>query len=241
MWKKLFCLICGLSVSTSYASIVIMGTRVIYPAEKKSVVVQVTNDGNNPALIQSWIDDGNINATPDQIKVPFLITPPIARIEAKQGQSLRLSYTGGALPTDRESVFYLNILDVPPKHESTKQDESYLQIAIRQRLKLLFRPADLKMKVTDSYQAVTWKLSSQQGKTILTAQNPSPYYVTYRSVQLVQNGRTFDVAEPKMVAPFSSNQFVIPAKISASTASQVKWDIVNDYGGHSTGESTVQP
>ncbi|WP_082985067.1 fimbria/pilus periplasmic chaperone [Gallibacterium genomosp. 3] len=53
MWKKLFCLICGLSVSTSYTSIVIIGTRVIYSAEKKVLLVQVTNDNNNPALIQS--------------------------------------------------------------------------------------------------------------------------------------------------------------------------------------------
>lgn len=41
------------------ASIVLDGTRVVYPAGKKEVTVTVSNQNNNPVLIQSWIDSGN--------------------------------------------------------------------------------------------------------------------------------------------------------------------------------------
>lgn len=43
----------------AHAGIVIYGTRVIYPAEKKEVVVQLVNQGEQASLVQSWIDDGN--------------------------------------------------------------------------------------------------------------------------------------------------------------------------------------
>lgn len=41
----------------AHAGIVIYGTRVIYPAEKKEVVVQLVNQGEQASLVQSWIDD----------------------------------------------------------------------------------------------------------------------------------------------------------------------------------------
>ncbi|EIX2933804.1 fimbria/pilus periplasmic chaperone, partial [Salmonella enterica] len=38
----------------AHAGIVIYGTRVIYPAEKKEVVVQLVNQGEQASLVQSW-------------------------------------------------------------------------------------------------------------------------------------------------------------------------------------------
>ncbi len=55
--------------------------------------------------MQTWIDNGQIDAAPDQIQTPFVITPPISRIEANKGQTIRITHTGEALPKDRESVF----------------------------------------------------------------------------------------------------------------------------------------
>lgn len=64
-----------MSMSASYANVVILGTRVIYPADQKSVTVQLSNNNQKPALIQSWIDTGDQTASPDQIKVPSLSHP----------------------------------------------------------------------------------------------------------------------------------------------------------------------
>ena len=46
--------------SSSIADIVISGTRVIYKSDQKSVNVRLENKGNNPLLVQSWLDTGAV-------------------------------------------------------------------------------------------------------------------------------------------------------------------------------------
>ncbi len=53
------------------ANVVVNGTRVIYPANNKDVIVQLLNNGADPSLVQAWIDDGDINSTPETANVPF--------------------------------------------------------------------------------------------------------------------------------------------------------------------------
>lgn len=57
-------------------SVVIMGTRVVYPATQKSISIRLNNDNESPALVQSWLDDGDAAAPPESVHVPFIITPP---------------------------------------------------------------------------------------------------------------------------------------------------------------------
>ncbi|OWF72242.1 pilus assembly protein PapD, partial [Yersinia frederiksenii] len=47
------------------ASVVITGTRVIYPEKQKEVTVKVNNTGTGPVVLQSWIDNGDVNARPE--------------------------------------------------------------------------------------------------------------------------------------------------------------------------------
>lgn len=124
------------------ANVVIIGTRVIFLAEQKSVNVQLQNSSSDPALVQSWLDRGDINSRPNSIQVPFLVTPPVVRIEPNAGQTLRVVFIGKEnLPQDRETLFYLNVLDVPPKPKAEDLGTNYLQFAIRSRIKFFYRPA----------------------------------------------------------------------------------------------------
>jgi chaperone protein EcpD len=102
-------------VSSAHASVVISGTRVVYQAKEREVTVKLSNEGSSPALVQVWLDTGNPNATPDESDVPFTLTPPLFRLDPKKGQSLRLIYTQEPLPQDKESLFWLNVLEVPPR------------------------------------------------------------------------------------------------------------------------------
>jgi chaperone protein EcpD len=211
---------------TASASIVISGTRVIYPADAKEVTVKLTNKGSGPVLIQSWIDNGDTNAKPESISVPFILTPPINRVEPSKGQTLRLSYTGAALPTNKESVFWLNVLEIPAK--AAKQgDENYLQMAFRSRIKLFFRPAGLSGNANDAAKALTW--SANTGGVLAT--NPTPYYVSLVTVTV--NGKQ---AEGQMVAPGGSQKFALPA---ASAGNKVGFEFVNDYGAVNNAESVI--
>lgn len=103
------------------------GTRVVYPSNAREITLQLSNNGTAPSLVQAWIDDGNAKSTPDEANVPFIITPPISRVEATKGQTLRITAlpNSSQLSQQQESIFWLNVLDIPPKPEGkTQQDQS---------------------------------------------------------------------------------------------------------------------
>jgi chaperone protein EcpD len=206
----------ALFTTSSLASVVISGTRVIYPSDAKEVSVKLNNVGPSPVLIQSWIDTGDVTAKPAAIQVPFVLTPPMNRVEPSKGQTLRISYTGGALPMDRESVFWLNVLEVPAK-KVAKAEENLLQMAFRSRIKLFYRPVGLVGNANDAVKAVTW---SAKGNS-LQAINPTPYHVSFASIKV--NGKT---VEGEMVAPHGTQTFTLSVK----AGNNVTGDFVNDYG-----------
>ena len=82
------------------AGVVIGGTRVIYPAQSREITVQLSNIGDAPSLVQAWIDSGNPEQTAEDADAPFMLTPPIARVEPGRNQALRLMFAGAELPTD---------------------------------------------------------------------------------------------------------------------------------------------
>ncbi|WP_334471176.1 fimbrial biogenesis chaperone [Arsenophonus sp. PmNCSU2021_1] len=120
MKKFLLFIILIISSKNILANIVLQGTRIIYYEAKGNVTVQLTNNGKLPALVQSWVDDGNINSTPEKSHSPFYVFPPIVKIAGLKGQQLKIKMISHKLPKNRESVFYLNILDIPLYPENTQ-------------------------------------------------------------------------------------------------------------------------
>lgn len=232
MFKKTLLGFTALFALSAQANVVITGTRVIYPENEKNITVKLDNNGQNAALVQAWMDEGDANADPRYTKTPFVITPPVSRVEAKAGQTLRITFTGAkALPKDRESLFYFNLLDIPPKpsKEFLEKSPNFLQLAIRSRLKFFYRPANLPMTPTDAYKLVRWQAVS--GGVLVD--NKTPYYMSYVGAEL--NGQK--LKNVKMVAPFS--QAIFNGK-GAHKGAKVKWYLVNDYGGDSTGEAVLE-
>ncbi|MCP1107552.1 fimbria/pilus periplasmic chaperone [Serratia nevei] len=209
------------------ASVVISGTRVIYSAEAKDVTVKLSNVGESPVLIQSWIDDGDPQAKPENINVPFILTPPINRVDAGKGQTLRLSYTGAALPTDKESVFWLNVLEIPAK-KALRADESALQMAFRSRIKLFFRPVGLSGNANEAAKKLNWSATAGGVKAF----NPTPYFVSL--VSLSANGKEI---EGQMIAPQSALEF---NGLGAAAGKNIGVEFVNDHGAIHQFEARVQ-
>ncbi len=213
-------------VTVSYsalASVVINSTRVIYNESEKGQVVKLSNSGTRPALVQSWLDNGDHTAKPSETKVPFLLTPPITRIDPSKGQSLQVKFLGADLPADRESLYYLNVLDIPSKAQKDVK-ENVLQLAIRSRIKFFYRPAALDGLAGESYQKVTWQI--EQKKVVVS--NPTPFYVTVSSITTDKES-TKVVSAGQMIAPFSELNFPL-----SKQANTVYLNIVNDYGSFVT-------
>lgn len=140
MRRMVLALLLSSYLPSADASMVIDGTRIIFPGDKKEIAVRATNMGETPSLTQVWVDDGRVQNQPEKDAAPFIVLPPIVRIEPGKGQSWRLVFNGSRLPQDRESLFWFNLLDIPPEPKNGKTD-NYLQLAIRSRIKLFYRPA----------------------------------------------------------------------------------------------------
>ncbi|CAB3793489.1 putative fimbrial chaperone YadV [Paraburkholderia ultramafica] len=195
------------------ASVVVAGTRVIYHAEDAEQTIKLTNEGKSPALTQIWLDKGDPKASPSSIQVPFTVTPPVARIDPGKGQTLRILYTGEALPKDRESVFWLNVLEVPPKPAASDAGANRLQMAFRSRIKLFFRPTGLKGSADDAPAQVTWSLVQTGNHAALEARNPTPYHVSFSSLELMGGGKTATFEDGGMVNPGETQTFPLSGDV----------------------------
>jgi len=221
------CLSAALFCFSAQAGVVINGTRVIYKSDEQEITVKLTNMGKQPVLVQSWLDNGDDKVKPDKITTPFTLTPPINRVEAGKGQSLRISAVNtGALSQDRESLWWLNVLEIPARPTTTADNQNRLQVAVRSRIKFFYRPAALKGEANRAIQALTWT----QNAAALTVKNPTPYYVSLTNI--VANGKTIPV---DMVGPMNSQ--TIKATFSKGTQIQVGW--VDDFGAHRKQSFTV--
>ncbi|WP_439669299.1 fimbrial chaperone [Cupriavidus necator] len=228
-----------MSALHAQASVVIAGTRVIYKAKDIETTIKLTNEGQSPALTQAWIDKGDAKAAPSSIDVPFTVTPPVSRIDPKKGQTLRIIYTGEPLPQDRESVFWLNVLEIPPKPTAEEADVNKLQLAFRSRIKLFFRPAGLEGNADDAPGSISWRVTHAGGKPALEASNPSKYHVSFANLELVGGGKTAKFEEGGMVGPGEAKTFPLTGDVAQGTEARVRYKAINDYGGAVSGEAAL--
>jgi P pilus assembly chaperone PapD len=230
------------SLFAAHASVIIGGTRVVFPAKDGEVTVRLTNDSATPALIEAWIDRGDPHSTPDKVDVPFLITPPLFRMEPHKDQSLRIIATPAPLPVDRESLFWLNVLEIPPKPSGPQvAGKNLLQFAIRSRLKFFYRPAQFSGDPLEAPAQLTWKTVPDGQGYALEVRNPSPYHITIIKLSLSIGGKQYSAATG-MVDPLGTLRLALKGLSQAPAAgTQVAYDIVNDYGASTSLKGTVAP
>lgn len=222
----------ALASFSACADIVLSGTRIIYNASQKEVSLRMENKGSRPLLVQTWIDTGSENADPSTITVPFTVTPPVSRVDGKRGQTVKIAWnTSQTLPADRESVFWFNALEVPPKMSETEaQGKNILQLAFRTRIKLFYRPANLVGSAPDAPKQLTWHLQSSGGKVVLQATNPTPFHVSFSGISLISGGKKYAV-DATMVSPKSSADMTVKGLSTAPAGATIDYIAINDFGG----------
>ena len=222
------------------ARVVVDGTRVIYPAARREVTINVRNPDSKPSLVQAWLDTGDAHSRPGEAKVPFVLTPPLFRLDPSKVQSLRLVYTQDPIPQDRESLFWLNVLDIPPRAAANPDAPNQLELAFKHRMKVFLRPPGLPGSAADAPGKLTWKLVSKDGKLVsLQASNPTAWHVSLIGVAVTLGGQTLS-AKADMVAPFSSGSFDLPEPLTATTGTAaIEYAFMNDFGGSEKGTATT--
>ncbi|MCS3470684.1 P pilus assembly chaperone PapD [Pseudomonas sp. JUb42] len=214
-------LVSGLSLAVSVqAGVVLNTTRVIYPAKDKEVSLAAHNSGRAEILLQSWLESGIADADPSSL--PFVITPGLARMPADARQLLRIIYAGSGMPEDRESVFWLNVQEIPQE-----ASENTLQIAIRQRIKVFFRPRGLSGDPFKAADGLKWRVFRDE----LQVENPSPYHVSMIGIGVRQGSRELMKKDSQMLAPRQSLRLPLKSGPSSETL-QLEFASIDDFGAH---------
>lgn len=216
----------------AHAGVVILGTRVIYPSTARDVSIRLMNRGDQPGLVQAWVDNGDATASPDDVDAPFTVMPVVVRIDPAKTQVLRLIRTGGEFPGDRESLYWLNVLEIPPQPQGEEADRNVLQFAVRSRLKILYRPTQLGDKAADAWPQLRWRVEAAPSGARLVVSNPSAFYVNFADVQLRSaQGEPLAAKEarPGMVAPFGTTQWEI-AEVPPQAVARIVFSAINDQG-----------
>ncbi|RKU04166.1 molecular chaperone [Burkholderia sp. Nafp2/4-1b] len=206
-----------------HAGVSLSGTRVVYPATSKEVSVVVKNQAKDDVMIQSWLE------SPDEKKgdLPFAITPSLSRLGGDKQQILRIFYAGEGLPADRESVFWLSVQEIPQR---AKGDNS-LQIAVRQRIKLFYRPADLPGEPDQAPAQLKWRWSGDGGKPALDVINDTPYFVSLGHARVKAGTNTYPIVT-EMVAPKSVKRLAVKELTGQALPANatVEFSSINDFG-----------
>lgn len=212
-----------LQASNSYASVTLGGTRFIYNESDDSISVSISDRDKNPYLVQSWISQYTAPGEPktnnsNTADIPFIVTPPLFKIEAGDSDILNIvKLDHNKLPSDRESIFYLNVKAIPGK---IKDSKSSLMISVDSSMKIFYRPAKLEGPDANSAgDRITFKVINRA----LIISNPTPYFITFYSVGI--NGSAIKKKHDLMIYPFGQISIPISGKIDC-----ISWRTLGDQG-----------
>ncbi|MET4865394.1 fimbria/pilus periplasmic chaperone [Morganella psychrotolerans] len=205
------------------AAIALDRTRIIFNGAEKSVSLNVSNLNKElPYLAQGWIED----QSGQKVSAPLVVLPPVQRIEPGDKSQVKIQAIPdiAALPQDRESVFYFNLREIPPR--SNRQN--VLQIALQTRIKLFYRPEAIYATQTDLTNPWQEKITLTRRGNNYEVNNPTAYYVTIVDALTGLQGKSLDGFTPLMVAPKSQGTLSLSA---AALGNAPVLTYINDYGG----------
>ncbi|MBL5862826.1 molecular chaperone [Serratia fonticola] len=223
------------SVHPSWAAISLGQTRLIISAKDKESTLNVSNEGAQPVLLQMWIDLGDNSISPEKIAVPFVITPPIVRLDGKKTQRLRVMFTGSDadVPADKESAYWLNVLEIPPK-PSGIVPVNEVQLAFITRIKIFYRPKKVNaMDISHVEEKLHFSLINQGGK-MLRIENPTPINQTLISISIGHDIKKTIFSfhpEESMIPPYTTKDYpLLKIKGSVDKTMMVFTSTIGDYG-----------
>lgn len=211
---------CLFSQST-YAAISLDRTRVLYNEGERSVSMILENENEEkPYLAQSWLE----NKLDEKINSPFIVTPPVQRIEPGNKSQIKIQALPATnmLPTDRESIYYLNVREIPPRSDSP----NVLQIALQTKIKMFYRPKSIVVPSRLEANPMEKDIVIEKQGSHYNVKNPSPYYLTITKVH--KNNTEINGFEAVMIEPFGQRS--LGAKVG-DLGSAPAIEYLNDFGG----------
>lgn len=203
-----------ISAQPASASLAADQTRYIFQGDKDALTITVKNNDEKRTFGgQAWVD----NITEKDTRPTFVVTPSFFKVKPNGQQTLRVIMASDHLPQDKESVYWLNLQDIPPALEG-----SGLAIALRTKMKLFYRPSGLMAGRKGAEEGISLQ-SRPDGQTVLV--NTTPYIYAIGSL-LDTNGKAISVnndTAQKLLMFMPGDEVNVKGQV-------VKVSSLNDYG-----------
>ena len=146
----------------SHAALSVDQSRYVFKGDKDAISIVVENAAKKTYGGQTWIE----NIRESDTRPSFVVTPPFFKVAGEGKQVLRVIKALEKMPEDKESIYWVNLQEIPPANK-----EGGLSIALRTKVKLLYRPASL----------IAGRKNAESGLTLKTTpagtllENTTPY------------------------------------------------------------------
>ncbi|PSW46604.1 Clp protease ClpE [Photobacterium leiognathi subsp. mandapamensis] len=124
-------LLTGLISHAANATLTLNKTRYIYDSDQQSISLTIKNPSQKLYGGQVWVDNVSEKGT----RPYFINSPSFFKIKGKAKQIVRVMKVAKDLPKNKESIFMLNLQDIPPSFKGNG-----VAVAVRNQVKLIYRP-----------------------------------------------------------------------------------------------------
>lgn len=167
---------------TAQSAFVLNSTRYIYTEANNSIPIEVSNrsDRKYGGQVTVYLD----GTDPDKVttETPVVLpSPPVFKSGPKSKQRINLRMINKeALPRDRESLFWLNVLEIPMSDRASGASGNSIALAMNIKVKLLYRPDSISEKRQGAESKIVYRASDSK----LTLVNKSPFYFAISQLEI---------------------------------------------------------
>ncbi|MCK9782151.1 fimbrial biogenesis chaperone [Proteus columbae] len=199
-----------------YTSIEINKDKFIFIESKNQEVIEIKNSINSDYFIQSWISHYDEN---NDSELPFMITPPLFKIEKDEDYSLKIFKIDEIEKKDRETLYKINIKRIPVLSDSD-DNKNLLHISMNSVYNLIYRPISIEKNAVDAYKKIEF-LKNKNNEFIIN--NPTPYFITLLNVHLENISL---ISKSITIPPFKKYN----TKNKIKKDGLIKWKTIDQYG-----------
>ena len=180
----------------------------------------IKNDNNFPVVIQSWVDDGDLNGSPEKNTGEKIISiNSILKVLPGDIDKIKLLLISDDFDNNKETLYWLNIYEIPSYKKNTKKTDNQLSVGIRLQVKVIYRPDNIKVSADHAIKDIIFY--KNKGKVFV--ENRSPLFITFRAI--VNSDNMNESYNINMLSPYEKKETSIPLHVRA-----VSYSIINDYG-----------
>lgn len=225
----------------AFSGVIPEKSRIVFNGKNTTQSYILVNTNNYPVVVQLWIDDGEFNANPELTPSPFVITPVMSKMAPSKINEIKIIYSGDdfKLPTDRESLYWLNIFEVPPvnKYNPAKNE---IALSMLTQIKVLYRPENIEINefdLIDKFDKLLFTLrQNDKGVLYLAIDNPTEYVASLANLTFKssENNKLVDFKPDTLssvtLLPKSTKEFPISITDQSTIIHELEYWLIDDQG-----------